>query len=184
MFEGENFVAVENAFAIERHVVRPMRMRAGGDQCVVEIRFAHFARIGGELHAVRPQKFRGGKQAAHGVAHELVLQHLDFMIECLLQPFDQIAGGYGLLHAIAAAIESAFAPAAEVQHGFAQRLGWNGAGVNRHAAEPLAAVHHQNRLAKLGRLHSRAAPRRPTADHQHVDMIHTLALSQHPARCR
>ena len=45
MFEVENFVAIQNAPAIERHIVRPVRMRARRDQRVLEGNLARFAML-------------------------------------------------------------------------------------------------------------------------------------------
>src|SRR5438128_960860 len=83
----------------ERHVVRTMGVRARCNQRMFERGFTDRAGIGRELHAMWAQEFHGGKHAAHRVAHELVLQHLDFMIERLLQALDQIAGRDALLDA-------------------------------------------------------------------------------------
>ena len=69
-----------------------------------------------------------------------------------------------LLDPVRAAVEPALAPAGEIERGLAQGLGRDRAGVNRDAADALAAFDHQHRLAELGRLNGGAAARRTAAD--------------------
>ncbi len=84
-----------------------------GNQRVLERRLAYFARIGGELHRASGREIsRTANRLAHRVAHELVLQHLDFVIELSSASVRQDRPGRNrLLHAIATAIEFALAPA-------------------------------------------------------------------------
>ena len=117
-------------------------------------------------------EFRPGMKAAHAVAHELVLQHLDFVVERLVQPLDQVAGGNILLDPIAPSVKAPLAPAGQVEHRLAQCLRRDRAGMNRNAAEPPPLVDHQHGLAELGRLNRRAASGRAGADDDHVEMVH------------
>ena len=150
---------------------------------LVEADVADLAGVGGQRGAVGVDELTRGMNALHRIAHELVLQHLDLVVERLVQARDQVLGGDVLLDPVAAAVEAALAPARKIEHGLAQRLGRDGAGVHRNAAEPAALVDHQHRLAELGRLHGGAPARRAAADHQHVVVVHSARtpLAQ-PAR--
>ncbi len=55
----------------------------------------------------------------HGVAGELVLQHIDLMVERHVQARHQILGLDVLLDAVGAAVEAALPPTGEVEHRFA-----------------------------------------------------------------
>lgn len=145
-----------------------MRPGAHGDQCVGETDFAVVAIVRCQADLVGAEKFHRRARAFDRVAHELVLQHLDLMVERLVQALDQVADRDILLDPIAASIEAALAPAREIEHRFAQRFGRNGAGVHRDAAKAPAPVDHQHRFAEFGRLHCGAAAGRAAADDQHV----------------
>ncbi len=176
--ELQHLVAVENADLVERHVAWPVRPCADGDQRMREADLAVVAGVGGQADLVGTEEFYRGARALDGVAHELVLQHLDLVVERLVQALDQIADGNVLLDPVAASVEAALAPAREVEHRLAQRLGGNRAGMHGNTAQAPAPVDHQNRFAELGRLHGGAASGRPAADDQHV-VVH-VALSPCP----
>ena len=108
----------------------------------------------------------------HAVAGELVLQHLDLVVERHVQARHQVLGGDVLLHPIGAAVEAALAPAGEVEHRLAQRLGRDGAGVHRDAADAAALLDHEHGSAELGRLDRGAAAGRAAADDDEVDCVH------------
>ena len=102
------------------------------------------------------------------VAGELVLQHLDLVVERHVQPRHQVVGLDVLLDPVGAAVEAALAPAGEVQHRLAQGLGRDGAGMDRDAADPPALLDHQHRLAELGGLDGGAPPGGAAADDDEV----------------
>ena len=54
------------------------------------------------------------------VAVELMLKHIDLIIERFMQPRFKIVGLDFILDPIGAPVKAAFAPSAQVQHGFAQ----------------------------------------------------------------
>ena len=87
-----------------------------------------------------------------------MLQHIDLVIQGHMQARHQVLGLDVLFHPVGAAVEAAFAPARQVQHGFAQGLGRDGAGVDGHSADAAALFHHQDGAPEFRRL-----DRRPTA---------------------
>jgi hypothetical protein len=95
--EFKHLVAVEDAPLVERHIVRAVWASADRDQRVVERRFAVLAGVGFQGHTVPVDEAGGGAKAAHRIAHELVLQHLDLVIQRLVQALDEIASGNILL---------------------------------------------------------------------------------------
>jgi len=90
-----------------------------------------------------------------------MFQNLDFVVERLAQPRHQVGGVDVLFDAVGPSVEPALAPAGQVEHGFAQRLRRNRAGMDRYAADPAAFLHHQDRFIDLGRLDRSAPPGGP-----------------------
>ena len=105
---------------------------------------------------------------SHRIAGELVLQHIDLVVERHVQARHQVLGGDVLLHPVGAAVEAALAPAGQVEHGLAQCLRGDGAGVDRYAADAPALLHHQDGAAELRRLDGGAAAGWAAADDDEV----------------
>ena len=80
-----------------------------------------------------------------------------------------------LLHAVGAPVEAALAPAGEVQHGLAQGLGRDGAGMHGNAADAPAPLDDEHRLAELRRLHGGALAGRARADDDQIICVHCLS---------
>ena len=110
----------------------------------------------------------------HAVAIELVLENGNLVIERYQQSAAQVVGADVLLDPVGLAVEAPFAPAGEIQGGFAQGLGGNGAGVNRDAADAPPAFDHQGGLVQLGGLDGGAASCRAAADDDEVVVVHGL----------
>jgi hypothetical protein len=172
--ELENLVAVEDARAVERHAVGPVGPRSDCNQRLVEAGLDPFAALGRDLDLMGVDEFGLAPGMLHHVAHELVLQHLDLVVERLVQPLDDVADRNVLLHAIAAAVKTTLAEACEVQHRLADRFRRDRAGMHGDAAEPPALLDHQHGFAELRRLDRRAPARGAAADHQHVVVLHLL----------
>lgn len=108
----------------------------------------------------------------HAVAGELMLQHLDFMIERDEQTAAQIVGVDLLLDAIGTAVKTALAPAGEIERGFAQGLGRDGAGMHGNTADTAAFLDDQNLLFELGGLDGGPSSRRTAADNNQIELVH------------
>ncbi len=108
----------------------------------------------------------------HAVAGELVFQHFHFVIQGDEQAAAQVLGVDLLLDAIGATVKTALAPAGEVERGFAQGLGWNGAGMHRNAADAAAFLDDQNLLFELGGLNGGPSSRRTAADNNQIELVH------------
>jgi hypothetical protein len=91
--------------------------------------------LGQHLDMVRIEEAGHAGNGAHPVAGELMLQHIDLMIEGHVQPHHQVLGLDVLLDPVGAAVKPAFPPAGQVQHRLAQGLRRDGAGVDRYAAD-------------------------------------------------
>ena len=85
-----------------------------------------------------------------------MFKHFDFVVEGDCQTLAQVFCGDALLVAVRAAIDAALAPAGQVQHGLAQRLGRNSAGVHANAADAPALLDHKHGLLQLRGLHGSA----------------------------
>jgi hypothetical protein len=168
----DDLVAVEHAGAVERHAVRTMRAGADGDQDALALEDANVAVAGRDLDAVRVEETPGANGGLHRVAGELVLQHVDLVVERHVQARHQVLGADILLHPIGTAVEAALAPAGQVEHGLAQRLRGDGTGVHRDAADAAAPLDHQDRAAELRRLDRGASAGRPAADDDEVVAAH------------
>ena len=118
----DDLIAVEHRPAVERHVIRPEWPGATCDQDVGGGHHASLAAFRRHLDLVCPDKTRLAACGFHRIAAELMLQHLDFMIERLLQPGDQVDRADILLHPVGPAVEAALAPARKIEHRLAQGL--------------------------------------------------------------
>ncbi len=140
-----------------------------------------FAR--GDLDAVRVEEARGADGGLHRIAGELVLQHIDLVVEGHVQACHQVLGGDVLLHPVGAAVEAALAPAGQVEHGFPQRLRGDGAGVDRYAADAPTFLHHEDGAAELRRLDGGAAAGGATADDDEVVGVHGRRVREGRPAC-
>ena len=159
-----------------------MRTSADGDQDALALKDANIAGVGGDLDAMRIEEARGAECGLHRVAGELMLQHIDLVVERHVQTRHQVLGGDVLLHPIGTPVEAALAPAGEVEHGFPQRLGRDGAGVHRDAADATTLLHHEDGPAELGRLDRGTATGGSAADDDEVDCVHGLEDWRKPGR--
>ena len=173
-FHVENFVTVKNAVTVERNVVGSVRARAHRNERIGKFDFADLTCVRRERGAVGTDKLGKGMNVLHRVAHELVLQNFNLMVEGLVQAGNQVMGRNILLHAVTPPIEAALAPARKVQHGFTQCLGGDGSRMHGNTTQPAALVHDQDGFAKLGGLHGGAAARGTAADNQHVVVVHLI----------
>ena len=176
LLQIDDLVAVEDIDAVEGHIVGPERTRAAGDQHIRRRMHARFAAIARDLDLMGADETRLAPPRPDGVPAELMLQHLDLMIERLVHAHHQIAGFDLLLDAIGAAVKSALAPARKVQHGFAQRLRGNCAGMDRDAADPPAFLDDQHGFAELRPLDCGAPPRRSASDDDHIVIMHATGF--------
>ena len=138
-------VAVEDVGAVERNVCRAERRGADGDNDFVGLEDDPRLRAVLDADAMRIEEIGDGRDGLDAVAGELVLQHVDLVVERHAQARAEILALDVLLDAVGEAVEAALAPAREVEHRLAQRLGRDGAGVDRNAADPQPILDHQHR---------------------------------------
>jgi hypothetical protein len=101
----------------------------------------------------------------------------DLVLERLVQADHEVAGLDVPSHPVGQAVEAALPPAGQVEHGLAQRLGGDGAGVHGHAADAPPLRGHQDRPAQLRRLHRRPPPGRAVADDDQIECLHAGVLA-------
>ncbi len=109
---------------------------------------------------------------ADTVALELVLEDLDLVFQSHRQAVAEVGAVDVLLHAVGAAVKAALAPAGEVEHGLAKRLGGDRAGMDRDAADAAPVLHHQNRFAELRTLDGGAAAGGSATDDDEIVGFH------------
>ena len=134
----EDFVGVENRFAVERNVVGPRRAGcrapAGCARPSNDLPFA----AAGDFDAVRIDERRLAADDVHAVAGELVLNDLPFGLADLAHHPPQVVHRDFAFAAVAVFVHVAVAVAGEVQDRLADRLRGDRAGVQRDAAQQLA----------------------------------------------
>ncbi len=121
---------VDDDLVVEGDVVRAEGQRADGDDEALAFDDQLALVRLGHLNVMGIDEAREAAHGAHAVALELMLQHVDFMLQGHAQPIAEILAGNMLLNAIGAPIKAALAPTGEIEHGLAQRLGGNGAGMH------------------------------------------------------
>ncbi len=141
---GDHRVAVENVFVVERNVRRPIGRGADRNQDPLGGVDMLVAGRAGDRQLVRVEEFGGTDEGADAVALELMLQHLDLMLERHVQPHAEVGAVDLLLHPVGAAVEAALAPARQVERGLAQRLRRDRAGVDRNTADAAAILDYQH----------------------------------------
>ena len=172
-------VAVDHGLVVEGDVRRAVGLGPHRDDDVVgrdDVRFA--ARLG-DGDGVGVDEAGRAAHRPHAVARELVLEHVDLVVQGLVQAGAQVAAFDVLLHPVGEAIEAALPPAGEIEHGLAKGLGGDGAGVHRDPAHPQPVLDHQHRVSELGGLDGGAATRGSAADHDQF-----VAHRRNPRPCR
>ena len=106
------------------------------------------------------------------VALELRADDLDLGLDDLLAEIGQVLDGDALLDGVGLAVDPAVLEAGEVEDGLAQRLGGDGAGVDRDAADDLASLDDADALADLGGLDRGPLAGGPAADDAQVVAVH------------
>src|SRR5579872_5605740 len=168
----DDLIAVEYRGPVERHARRAMRPGADGDQETLGLEAADVAVIRGDLDAMRIEEPRRALERLDPVAGELMLQHIDLVVECHVQPHHQVLGANILFHPVRTPIKTALAPSGQVEHGFAQRLRWDRACVHRNPADATTLFHHKDRAAVLRRLDGGTPPGGSGTDDDEVVAAH------------
>ena len=170
----QKFIAVDHGMPVEGAALGPKCLGACRDQELVGSHARVLAIVDRYTQFVRPDETRRAIEHLDMVAVELMFQHVDLVIDGLAQARLEVFGGDVVLYPVGAPVKAAFAPARQVQHRLAQRLGRNRAGVGRHAAQPGLAVNHKNTPVQLARLDGRRAAGRAGADDDQVIMAHSV----------
>ena len=131
----------------------------------------------------------GAAEDVDVVAQQLVADHLDLPADHVRGAGQQVGDGDLGLDPVAGAVHVALGEPGQVEHGLAQRLGRDGAGVDADPAHHVAPLGHAHPLAQLGRGDGGLLPARAGADHQQVVVVHRRS-SHYPVvatvgrRCR
>ena len=127
-------------------------------------------------HGVLVLEPGGAAEDVDVVAQQLVADHLDLPADHVRGPGQQVGDGDLGLDPVAGAVHVALGEPGQVEHGLAQRLGRDGAGVDAHPAHHVAPLGHAHPLAQLGRGDRGLLPARTGADHQQVVVVHQTVL--------
>ena len=129
-----DIVAVDDTGAVEGDVGRTVRRGADGDDDFVGTVLMRLARIDAHADAVGVKEAGPAGDGLDAIAGELVFEHFDFVVERHAQAGAEVLALDVLLDPIGQAVKAALAPAGQVEHGLAQGLARDGAGVDRDAA--------------------------------------------------
>ena len=119
---GRDIVAVEHVAVVERHILGPVRRRAHGEDDLLALEGVLLVLARRDHQRMRIGEPRDARKGLDPVARELVLQHLDLVVERLAQPHTEVLALDVLLHPVGEPIEPALPPARKVEHRLAQRL--------------------------------------------------------------
>ena len=108
------------------------------------------------------------------VAAQLIFKNVHFPLQRHVEPPHQILGGDVLLDPVGAAVETAFTPAGEVEHGLAHGLAGDGAGMHAHSADLGHAVDDGDLAPQFCRLNGGGFARRAAADDDDIVFLHDL----------
>ena len=121
---------------------------------------------------VRVVEARGAAEDVDVVAQQLVADHLHLAPDDVRGAGQQVVDGDVGLDPVAGAVHVALREAGQVQHGLAQRLRRDRAGVDADAAHHVAPLDDRDPLAQLGGGDGGLLPARSRADHQQVVVVH------------
>ena len=137
---------------VEFHALGAGRLGAGGDDNAFPAdRGALTTGTVFDEQGVLVAEPRLARNEVNSVAHQLVSNHVGLLADHMLGPRQQVRRGDLVLDAVAGAVELTLIHAGQVEHGLAQRLGRDGAGVDAHAAEHWTLFDDRDRFAQLGR---------------------------------
>ena len=140
---------------------------------MIDVLGPHLPRSGLAVHRdrVRVEEPRRAVQQRHPVAGQLAADHLDLAADHVLGAREQVLHGDVVLDPVVLPVQLAHVQPGEVEHRLAQRLRRDGAGVDAHPADHVAALHHGGPAAELRRRDGRLLPSRPRAEHEHVVVV-------------
>ena len=147
----QDLVGVQDPVVVEVHATGPSRGGSGGDDDVAPADGDPLGVAGVvDQDGVFVDKPGMAGEQFDAVAHQLAAHHLDLFADDVLGAGQQVSRGDLLLHPVTRAVHLALVEPGQVHHGLAQRLGWNGAGVDADAAQHVAAFDHRDGLSQLG----------------------------------
>src|SRR5262249_21235476 len=144
---------------------------AGRDDNVFGLKFGLPARVG-HLDAVGIEKARRSGDHFDAVARKLGANYVDLRLDDVERAEGKISHGAGFLHAVVYAVHALVLIGGKVQHGFADGLAGDGAGVGGHSTDDFELLDERRTLAELCSLNSSALSCRTGTDHDEIVLFH------------
>ena len=119
---------------------------------------------------VRVDEARVAVQHLHVVARQLVAHHVDLALDDGLRAPEEVLDRDVVLHLVALPVQLLLGHAGQVDHGLAQRLGRQRAGVGAHPADHVPPLDDGDALAELRGLDRGLLSGRAGTDHQQVEV--------------
>ena len=149
---------------------------AHGDKYLAPGHDPDIAIVQGNFDFMRTGEPAHTEHGLHADAGKPMLQHVHFMIQRHVQARHQVLGLDVVFDPIGRTIKPTLPPAGQVEHGFAEGLGWDGACMHRNAPDPAALFHHEYRHPALSGLNGGSAAGGTAADDNGVVLGHGAML--------
>jgi hypothetical protein len=169
-------VGVENRLAVELDVGRARRLGAGRDQDRLCGQPPFRARAVLDDDGVRVGEARAAVVERDVVAEQLVADDAPLALDDLTGAHGEVVDLDLVLEPVVLAVDPALGKPGQVDDGLPDRLGRNGARVDRDAAEVPAALDERDALVHLRRLDGRLLARGARPDDEEVDVVCHLSL--------
>src|SRR5258708_820446 len=156
----QDLVAIDDVPAVQRHLTGAGRLGSSGDDDHLRaIRLLASDAV--NLDSVRVYELRNAVDHFDVVARQLRLDHIDFGLDHVLDAERQILHRDLFLDAVINAVNVLVVVAGKMQHGFADGLAGDGAGVDADASHNFAPLDEANFFTRLSALDGRALARGP-----------------------
>ena len=173
----QDLVAVDDGLAVHRDFGRDRRLGSGRDDEGLRLVIGDRAGGAGDAQMRGIDKRAGAAVDVDAVARKLRLGDVDFGLDHVLDPEEQVRHRDLVLHAIVDAVDVLVIEAGEVQHGFAHGLARDGACVDADASDAIQFFDQRDFLSKLGALDGGSLPGRAGADDNQIVGLHPRRLN-------
>ena len=169
-FQTMHLIGVIDSLAVNRNIGTVRRTRTAGNHHVLAANHLGSV-ITLDFDGMRIGEARVSFEGRYVVPAELSFDYLDLSEHDSLGAKGQIRHRDAILEHVPAAIESALAEAAQVQHRFSQSLAGNRPGMNADTADGSLPVNDRHLLTHLGGANGCLLACRSAADHYQVVFI-------------
>src|SRR6185437_12008021 len=180
LVEQEDAVGVHDRLLVELDGAGPGRLGSGGDAEVLGRDLARVAVAAGHLDGGRAGELGRAGDDGDPVAGELAADGVVLAADHVPGAPGQVGDGDVVLDPVALPVHLALVQAGEVEHGLAQGLGRDRAGVQAHATEHLGALDDRDPFVELGGGDGRLLAAGTGTYDQQVEIVHGTSVPVRP----